>query len=92
MEENKKNLSEELLSQVSGGVDVSMYSEEDLAAIFDYHFQKYGQIDALPYLETWGVTTGDYYLMSRRKYWEDTPYYDASDGWKLAHLIYQRNH
>ena len=93
MEENKNNiLSEELLKQVSAGVDVSMYSEEDLAAIFDYHLQKYGQIDALPYLEQWGVTTGDYYIMSRRKYWEDSYYHDASDGRKLAHLVYQRLH
>jgi len=40
----------------------------------------------------WGVTTGDYYLMDRDKYWQDTPYAGAPRAWKLAHLVYQRNH
>ena len=86
-------LSEELLSQVSGGdLDVSAYSEEELAQIFELYFQMYGDLDALPYLAGWGVTTGDYYLMDRDKYWQDTPYAGAPRVWKLAHLVYQRNH
>ena len=86
-------LSEELLSQVNGGdLDVSAYSEEELAQIFELYFQMYGDLDALPYLAGWGVTTGDYYLMDRDKYWQDTPYAGAPRAWKLAHLVYQRNH
>lgn len=87
-------LSEESLSQVSGGagVDVSMYSEEELARIFGLYFEMYGEVGALPYLAGWGVTTGDYFLMDRDNYWEGSPYSGAPREWKLAHLVYQRNH
>ena len=88
------NLTEEELGKISAGeqIDVSQYSEEELAQIFDLYFQMYGQVGALPYLSGWGVTTGDYYLMSHKKYWMDTNYYSASDGWRLAHLVYKRKH
>ncbi len=93
MDEKKASMiSEEQLSQASGGVDVSMYSEEELAKIFDLHFEMYGDVGALPYLAGWGVTTGDYYVIVRDQFWENTPYQGSTLGWKLAHLVYQRNH
>lgn len=87
-------LSEELLKQINGGegVDVAAYSEEELAQIFELYFQMYGEFNALPYLASFGVTTGDYYLMDRDRYWQETPYAGAPRVWKLAHLVYQRNH
>ncbi len=90
----RTDLSEEQLTKISGGegVNVADYSEEALARIFDLYLEMYGETGALPYLAGWGVTTGDYYLMLRSQYWVNTPYCDASMGWRLAHLVYQRNH
>ena len=82
------------LEQVNGGdgLNVAAYSEEELARIFDLYLEMYGHAGAIPYLEAWGVTTGDIYLMTHPKYWMDTPYSQASNGWRLAHLIWKRNH
>ncbi|MBR2767314.1 MAG: hypothetical protein IKD68_00105 [Solobacterium sp.] len=95
MEEKIENkLAEEDLLKISGGenLDVSKYSEEELAKIFQLYFEMYGYTGALPYLSSWGVNTGDFFLMTHRNYWVDTPYYDAPDGARMAHLVYKRLH
>ena len=90
----EKVLSEEALSQIVGGENVNPadYSEEELAQIFELYFKMYGEVDALPKLRAWGVTSGDYYLMMHQSYWDDTPYYSGPKDYRLAHLIYRRNH
>ena len=86
-------LSDETLDQVSGGVvDASKYTEEELARIFDLYIDMYKIPGCLPYLEDFGVTSGDLYLILRKQYWDETPYYDATPGYKLAHLVYKRSH
>ena len=70
-----KKLAEEDLLKISGGenLDVSKYSEEELAKIFDLYFEMYGYTGVLPYLSSWGVTAGDYFLMTHKKYWSAHP-------------------
>ena len=95
MEEKKiTTLTEEELARLAGGedLDVSKYTEEELARIFDLYLDMYGEAGALSYLSSWGVTSGDYYLMTHPRYWMNTPYYGASRGWRLAHLVYLRKH
>ena len=89
-----KKLAEEDLLKISGGenLDVSKYSEEELAKIFQLYFEMYGYTGALPYLSSWGVTAGDYFLMTHKKYWIGTPCYDGTDGSRMAHLVYKRHH
>lgn len=89
-----KEISMNEMQKVTGGenANIAKYSEEELAKIFELYFEMYGEAGALPYISDWGVTTGDYYLMARDKYWTDTPYCGAPRAWKLAHLVYKRNH
>ena len=95
MEEKKPfKITEEELKKIAGGaeIDVSKYSEKELAQIFQLYLDMYGEVGALPYLNEWGVTSGDYYLMSRDTGWDDHYLNKAPFGWKLAHLVYMRNH
>ena len=94
MEKKLAGITEEELSQISGGddFDISKYSEEELAQIFKLYFEMYGHTAALSYLSNWGVTAGDYYIMTNNRFWHDSPYDGAKDYYKLAHLIYMRNH
>ena len=80
------------LEKVIGGANAGSYSEPELARIFDLYFEMYGITGAIPYLAEWGVTSGDVYLASAGKYWNETPYTYDSLGGRLAHLIYTRNH
>lgn len=95
MGENKAmKLTEEDLAKLTGGenINVSKYTEEELAQIFQLYFDMYGDLAALSYLNEWGVTSGDYYLMSHETFWNDSKYAGAPKAWKLAHLVYLRSH
>lgn len=56
-----KSIPEEVLEVISGGVDVSAYTQEELAGIFHYFENEYGtDIDVLvPKLAPFGVTAED---------------------------------
>ena len=56
-----KAIPEEVLEVISGGVDISAYSQEELAGIFHYFETEYGTgIDVLaPKLAPFGATADD---------------------------------
>lgn len=85
-----KKVPEEVLEAISGGVDISGYSKEDLANIFHYFEEEYGtSINVLaPKLAPFGVTADDI-DQSRRiavangstSFWP----------WYLADMLMERN-
>ena len=88
-------MTEEELQNIAGGeeIDVSRYSEEELDRIFDLYFSMYGySTKALPYLKDWGVTPGDFYVANNNRYFRDSPYEGAPVSYRLAHLIWLKNH
>ena len=92
MSKEKEILTREEAGQASGGIDISKYSEADLARIFDTYIEMYGISGAIPYLADFGVTTGDIYLVNPNNNWDNSPYKSGSNGSRLAHLVFKRNH